>query len=128
MAGNPEFGRRIRELREAKKQNDPRYSLRRFAEMVGISATFLSKVEVGEFAPPAANNIKRMAELLDADPDELLALAGKMDPELSEIIRTKPRMMADLLRTAHEADVSEKQVESLLNMMKTMNEGGKKGQ
>ena len=49
MAGNLAFGKRIRDLREARVKTDPTFSLRQFAERVGISATFLSKVERGEF-------------------------------------------------------------------------------
>ena len=100
MAGNKAFGKRIRELREAKKKTDPRFTLRQFAEMVGISATFLSKVENGEFDPPKAENIKKMAALLGADADELLALAGKVDPELDHIILGEPKAMAEFLRSA----------------------------
>jgi len=102
MPGNPEFGQRIRTLREAKKVEDPAFSLRKFARDVGISPTFLSKVEMGEFAPPAPERIKKMAELLGVDADELLALAKKVDPQLSEIIRDMPSAMADFLRTASE--------------------------
>jgi hypothetical protein len=41
----------------------------------------------------------KMAELLGVDADELLALAGRVDPELNEIIREKPGVLPDLLRT-----------------------------
>ncbi len=111
MAGNPEFGNRIRELRKAKQLTDPKFSLRQFAQMVDISATFLSKVENGEFDPPSADNIKKMAELLGADPDELLALAKKVDPELSGIIIKKPKAMADFLRMA--SHLSEKELNAI---------------
>src|ERR671939_383934 len=97
-----EFGQRVRELREARRKTDPDFSLRRFALAVGISAAFLSKVETGEAPPPKAEKIKKMAELLDANADELLALAGKVDPILPQIIREQPKM-ADFLRTAREA-------------------------
>lgn len=106
MAGNPQFGKRIRELREAKKRTDPAFSLRRFAEAIGFSATFLSKVETGEFDPPKAENIKRMAELLDADPWELLHLAEKTDPEILQMVKDQPREMADFLRTAREQGIT----------------------
>ncbi|MBI1373320.1 MAG: helix-turn-helix domain-containing protein [Phycisphaera sp.] len=99
MAGNPKFGKRVRDLREAKLQTDPKFTLRQFAAAVGISATFLSKVERGEFDPPAAEKIIKMAELLDVDADELLALANKFDPELEKIIKEKPSILPDLLRT-----------------------------
>ena len=99
MAGNLIFGKRIRELREAKRSTDPKFSLRQFATAVGISPTFLSKVERGEFDPPAPDKIKRMAVLLEVDADELLALAGRVDPELEKIIKEQPKALPDLLRT-----------------------------
>jgi len=113
VAGNKAFGKRIRELREAKKRTDPKYSLRQFAQAVDISATFLSKVETGEFNPPAPEKIKNMAELLGVDSDELLALAGKVDPELPKIIREQPKAMADFLRTAREQNLSEDEIRAL---------------
>lgn len=100
MPGNAEFGKRIRDLREKKREIDPSFSLRQFAAKVGISPTFLSKVENGDFDPPSAENIKKMAALLDCNADELLALAGKVDPDISEIIKRKPRALADFLRVA----------------------------
>jgi len=99
MPGNPEFGRLIRHLREQKKKADPNFSLRRFAEAVGLSATFVSKMETGEYAPPSHEKIKKMAELLEYDTDELLALAGKIDPELGDIIRERSKVLPDLLRS-----------------------------
>jgi transcriptional regulator with XRE-family HTH domain len=110
MAGNPRFGKRIRELREAKKRTDPAFSLRRFAQALKMSATFISKMETGEFNPPKPANIKRMAELLGADPYELLQLAERADPELVEMIKEQPREMADFLRTARERGVTPEQL------------------
>lgn len=118
MAGNPEFGRRIRQLREMRKKEDPSYSLRKFAEAVGVSPTFLSKVETGEFAPPAAERIKKMAELLNVDADELLALADKLDPDLKEIIQDQPKAMADFLRTAREKNVSEDELRKITEQLR----------
>lgn len=118
MAVNPEFGKRIRELREAKKRLDPKFSLRQFALAAGISATFLSKVETGEFDPPGSDKIKRMAELLGVNADELLAQAGKVDPELPGIILDQPKAMADFLRTAREKRISEKQLVELTRMIR----------
>jgi len=118
MAGNPEFGRRIRQLREARKKDDPNYSLRKFAEAVGVSPTFLSKVETGEFAPPAPKRIKKMAELLDIDADELLALANRVDPDLKEIIQDQPKAMADFLRTARDLNLSDEQLRKLTERLR----------
>jgi transcriptional regulator with XRE-family HTH domain len=122
MAGNRRFGHRIRELREKKKQADPRFSLRKFAEAVGISATFLSKIETGEFAPPAPDKIKKMAKLLGVDADELLALANKVDPDLSDIIKEQPKAMADFLRTARDLNLSEAELRELTERLRKRND------
>lgn len=113
------FGARVRGLREAKKAEDPTFSLRRFAQAVGLSATFLSRAENDEGPPPGAEKIKRMAELLGENPDELLALAGKVDPELPEIIRGRPRAMADLLRTARDQGLTEEEIRGVADELRT---------
>ncbi len=74
-------------------------SLRAFAKKVGVSPTYLSKVERDEFPPPAEDKVRKIAEIFGSDVDELLALAGKVSSDLSEIIRERPRELAALLRT-----------------------------
>jgi HTH-type transcriptional regulator, competence development regulator len=120
------FGARVRELREAKKASDPHFSLRRFAHAVGVSATFLSRVENNQGPPPSAEKVKKMAALLGEDPDELLALAGKVDPELPEIIRRRPRAMADLLRTARDQGLTDEEIRKMtegLRLRRSAREG-----
>ncbi len=94
-AGEERFGARVRRLREERD-----IGLRPFARMVGISATYLSKVERDELPPPAEERVKEIARLLGQDPDELLALAGRVASDVSDIIKERPREMVDLLRTA----------------------------
>jgi len=43
---------------------------------------------------------KKIAEIIRRDPDELLALAGRVASDLTDIIRQRPREMADFLRSA----------------------------
>ena len=99
MAASNALGDKIRTLREVKKQSDPRFSQRTFAEMLSLSPTYLNKVEAGELIP-AADTIIRIADLLDINRDELLGLAEKVDPALNAIILEKPKAMAAFLRTA----------------------------
>ena len=95
MSGTGEgFGARVRRLREARE-----IGLRPFARMIGVSATYLSKIERDELPPPAEERVKEIARLLDQDPDELLALAGRVASDLGAIIRGRPREMASFLRT-----------------------------
>ena len=89
------FGALVRRLREERE-----LGLRQFAKMIGVSATYLSKVEREELPPPAEDKVLKVAQLLDHDPDELLALAGKVASDLKAIIREHPREMASFLRTA----------------------------
>jgi transcriptional regulator with XRE-family HTH domain len=72
--------------------------LRKFADLLSISPTYLSKIERGEFKPPSEEKIKVMATLLEEDPDELLALAGRVASDLPEIVQKNPKDMADFLR------------------------------
>jgi HTH-type transcriptional regulator, competence development regulator len=44
--------------------------------------------------------VRRIPEILDRDSDELLALAGRVASDLTDIIRQRPREMADFLRAA----------------------------
>jgi transcriptional regulator with XRE-family HTH domain len=93
MVSRKDFGALVRREREAKK-----IGLREMAKMIGVSPTYLSKIERGEFEPPAEDKVKRIAAIIGRDPDELLALAGRVASDLVAIIRRRPREMADLLR------------------------------
>jgi hypothetical protein len=75
-------------------------------------------VENGEFDPPKAEHIIKMAELLEVDADELLALVNRTDPELEEIIKSEPRAMADLLRTARDRGLTAEDLERITRNMK----------
>jgi transcriptional regulator with XRE-family HTH domain len=69
------------------------------AKMIGVSPTYLSKVERDEFPPPAEGRVKAIARIIECNSDELLALAGRVSSDLSEIIKGHPAEMAALLRT-----------------------------
>jgi transcriptional regulator with XRE-family HTH domain len=87
------FGQLLREKRVEKG-----FSLRKFAEQVGISPTYLSQVEQDNVDPPTADRVKRMAELLGESIDEWTALAGRLTEDLPQIIREAPTAVPDLLR------------------------------
>ncbi len=89
------FGAYVRRERE-----DRGFGLREMAKKVGVSPTYMSKVERDEFKPPAEDKIRKIADILGIDVDELLALAEKVSSDLSEIIREHPRELAKFLRTS----------------------------
>jgi transcriptional regulator with XRE-family HTH domain len=99
MSDDLDFGETVRAKRMALAENDPRFSMRKVAERVGIEPSYLSKIERGEQPPPGEENICRLAEELGENPDVLLALAGKVSSDLVEIIRARPTVVAELLRS-----------------------------
>ena len=88
------FGATVRRKREKLE-----IGLREMAKKIGVSPTYLSKIERDEFSPPAEDKVRKIAEIIGSDVDELLALAGKVSSDLSVIIRDRPRIVASLLRT-----------------------------
>jgi hypothetical protein len=65
-----------------------------------MSPPYLSKVEHGEFAPPAEKKVKAIAKELDLSADELLALAGRVAKDIRVIINKYPLDWTEVLRTA----------------------------
>src|ERR1700677_2777242 len=93
-AATEKFGAFIRREREAKE-----IGLREMAKMIGVSPTYLSKIERDEFPPPAEDKVKAIAQIFGFDADDLLARAGRVASDLSDIIKERPREIAALLRT-----------------------------
>lgn len=89
------FGKTVREARM-----NAEITLRKFAEMLGVSPTYLSQIERDEYAPPSESRIKKIAQLLKLNADELTAMAKRTPPELEKVFYDKPIEIADFLRTA----------------------------
>lgn len=66
---------------------------------MGIEPSYLSKIERGEEPPPSEKTIRAIARELNEDVDVLLALAGKVSGDLQTIIRRRPKLFAELIRT-----------------------------
>ena len=92
--GTERFGQFVRRRREARE-----IGLREMAKMIGVSPTYLSKVERDEFPPPAEDRVKAIAKIINCDSDDLLARAGRVARDISDIIKRQPVELAALLRT-----------------------------
>ena len=105
MTGKGEtFGAFIRRERLARE-----IGLRQMAKMIGVSPTYLSKVERAQDAAPAEDRVRAIAQILECDPDELLAMAGRVPSDLTEIIKRQPVEVSALLRTVkglHAEDIA----------------------
>ena len=87
------FGEYVREKRVQKG-----LSLRRFAELVELSPTYISQVENGVQSPPTADRAKVMAVVLGEPEDVLVVLAGLVPDDISEILLEQPEEMAAFIR------------------------------
>jgi transcriptional regulator with XRE-family HTH domain len=104
------FGDTVREFRRAQE-----LGLRETAVKIGISPAYLSRIERGKEHPPKAETIKALAKTLAADPDVLFRLSSSTDPELTDFLRTQPRVM-HLIRYINEVQFTETEIEQLINM------------
>ena len=111
------FGQALREKRLAKK-----FSLRKFAELVGVSPTYLSQVEQENVDPPTAERVQRMAELLGENADEWIALAGRVPEDVPGLIHQQPTKMPRLLREA--SGLSPKQLQELMDQLRRIKAEG----
>ena len=85
-----QFGRRIRELRQAKKM-----TLRDLADKVGVGFTYLSKIEnhkLEEGHSPSEKLIHKLAEERDADEQDLLVLADKFPEIIRKRFQERPEV------------------------------------
>jgi len=98
--GRPPFGRHVRKLREQKAAADSEFSLRKVAARVGISPTYLSRVETSdEDRLPSEAVLCRLAEELGQNRDALLGLAGRVHSRLLAKIKQRPEAFAALIES-----------------------------
>lgn len=76
-SGDETFGRLIQRLRRERGLTQ-----RQLATVLGLDFTYLSKVENNRGEPPGEETVRKLAEVLEADAEELLALAGKVPADL----------------------------------------------
>ena len=110
------FGQRIRRVRKERK-----LGLRQTATKAGISATFLSRVETEkEPATPSEETIRKLAEVLGDDFDELMQLAGRIPTSVKDYIKADPGM-PEFMRRAQESNISSDKLMELLEKAKKEN-------
>jgi len=82
------FGRTVRELRLARGD----LSLRELARRIGKSATYVSAIERGIVPPPTELVIAEIAAALHSDPNQLLALAGRIPRKVTDSLLLIPEL------------------------------------
>jgi transcriptional regulator with XRE-family HTH domain len=90
------FGKHIRQWREERG-----VGLRQFAKTIGVSPTFVSKMERGTGPLPGEETVRKMTAFFGKNPDELLAMADKVAADVQAIIIKEPAYACFLRAHAH---------------------------
>ena len=112
------FGSYIREKREGLRADDKSKSLRQVAITIGVEPAFLSKVERDIVSPPSEGKVVALAEVLNEDPDLLLAMAGKVSSDLLAIVKARPQLIGELLR-----ELKEQPDHAVLSVVRNITDG-----
>lgn len=84
MRCSQEFGEKLRQLR-----TEAKLSLRKLADATDVNFSYLSKIETGVLPPPSERLITKLAATLNADKEELMALAGRLPSYVREELRER---------------------------------------
>ncbi len=121
MGQRATFGQRLRELRKAKnltqRELAERVAARLRKEGRSFDFTYLSKIENDRTEPPSVTLITELAHVLEADPNELITLAGKVPPGLEKTLKESEPARA-FFRSAFDRDLTEEDWERLLQELK----------
>jgi transcriptional regulator with XRE-family HTH domain len=106
------LGKKIKELREEK-----RISIRELGRRTDVTGMHISNLEKGKVnASPEL--VSKIATTLDANMDELLHLANRVDPEVVDVIQKNPIAVPSFLRSAK--DLSPEQWQKMQKYLDAM--------
>lgn len=91
------FGDYIRSRREALRQDNPDFSIRKVAKRIGIHHSYLSKIERGEPASLSEKKMVALADELGDDPELLLAMNGKVSEDVRRAVFEDPEWVVTML-------------------------------
>lgn len=98
------FGQTVKRLRKSK-----RITQLELAERIGVDFTYVSKIENDRtMRSPAESTIRKIAEVLGTDSEELILLANKIPQNLQETI-VQDTLAVDFLRTVPKFSMDERE-------------------
>jgi len=106
------FGEYLRNLRRNKG-----ISQRDLAQSVGVSFTYLSKIENEKLDPPSEQILIKIAKYINIDPDTLIIEAKKVPLEIQDIIISNPNIVK-LIRAVNEKQLDEDKWEKMIQVIK----------
>ena len=92
MAGKNKFGRLLRTLR-----HDSGVSIKRLAPELGVTYSYVSKLENGTTLP-SEDLVYKAAKYFSMDPNPLLLAAGKVPQDILQILQEHPEDALAYLR------------------------------
>ena len=113
MARKTTFADRLKALR-----TDKHMGIRELGRAVDVTGMHISNLEKGKSAP-SSDLVGKLAEVLDANVDELLYLADQVDPEVVDVIHSNPLTVPTFLRSAK--NLTPEQWEKLQKQVDKMN-------
>ena len=105
------FGERLAELRVARS-----VGVRELGRLCGCTGMHISNMEKGK-SLPSPEMLRKLAAALEADIDELAALADQIDPDVTDLIK-REQTVPSFLRSAK--DLSSDQWAELQKMVEKM--------
>ena len=108
------FGPKLRALRRRANVTQ-----RKLAELVGVDFSYISKLENNRLPPPAAETVMKICEALDVAPNDLLAITGKIPPNVQRSVGTSPAAI-QFLSNAHDMELSEEEWKQLTQQLKQL--------
>jgi len=109
------FGARLRELR-----TQAHLTQRELADKVGVDFTYLSKIENGVLPPPSEKVILQLAEVLNADKDELIIIAGRIPSDIAQLLRDRETLQLLRSERTRKKVKAKKREGVLLNRFKSL--------
>lgn len=82
------FGQILKELRRSKN-----ISQRELADKVSVDFSYISKVENDRLAPPSAETIIKISNILDIPSEVLLSHSGKVSDEMKDAMSSSPEAL-----------------------------------
>jgi HTH-type transcriptional regulator, competence development regulator len=108
------FGQQLKALRRSRN-----ISQRELADAVGIDFSYISKIENDRLPPPSADTIVKICKVLEASPNILLALTGKMPTVVREELSSSA-VAQQFIRAAQEMKLSDDEWQTMITRLKRL--------
>lgn len=108
------FGEALRDYRRATG-----ISQRELAKRANLDFSYISKIENDRIPPPAADTVVAICGILKIEPEELLALTGKIPSDIQADISTS-KAGQEFLRVVKEMKLSESEWSKIIKSLKQL--------